>query len=54
MVAGVLARVQFLTGDRASAAVTVRRALQHAATPDERKSLEQDASVYAGAPPQAR
>lgn len=54
MVAGVLARVQFLTGDRAAAAVTVRRALQHAATPDERKSLEQDASVYAGAPPQAR
>lgn len=48
MVAGVLARVQFLTGDRAAAAATARRALQHAATPDERKSLEQDVSVYSG------
>ena len=46
MVAGVLARVQFLTGDRAAAAVTVRRALQHAVTPDERKSLEEDRRVY--------
>jgi hypothetical protein len=55
MVAGVLARVQFLSGDRAAAAATVRRAIQHASTPDERRSLEQDLGVYgpAATPPRS-
>ena len=46
MVAGVLARVQYLSGDRSAAAATVRRALPFAETSEARRSLEEDLGVY--------
>jgi hypothetical protein len=47
MVGAILARVQFLSGDRARAAETARRALGCADSPDVRKAIEDDLSVYA-------
>jgi hypothetical protein len=52
MVAGVLARVQYLSGDREAAAATVRRALPLAETSEARRSLQEDLGVYD--PPKAR
>jgi len=49
MVGGVLARVQYLSGDRAAAAATVRRAMPLAIDPDTRRSLQEDLGVYAPA-----
>lgn len=46
MVGAILARVQFLSGDRELAATTARRALQSAESPDVRKALEEDLRVY--------
>jgi hypothetical protein len=48
MVGAILARVQFLSGDRARAADTARRALRTADSPDVRKALEEDLRVYGG------
>lgn len=48
MVGTILARVQFLSGDRELAAKTARRALQSADTPDVRRALEEDLRVYGG------
>ena len=48
MVGAILARVQFLTGDRTAAAATARRALAVADTPDVRKALTEDLGVYEG------
>lgn len=46
MVGAILARVQFLSGDRELAAKTARRALQAADSPDVRRALEEDLRVY--------
>lgn len=51
MVGAILARVQFLTGDRAAAAATAKRALAVADTPDVRKALTEDLGVYSGKTP---
>jgi hypothetical protein len=48
MVGAILARVQYLSGDRAAAAATARRALAAATTPDVRKALAEDVGVYEG------
>lgn len=47
VVGGVLARVQYLTGDAAAAAATVRRVLPFAGDAETRKSLQEDLGVYA-------
>jgi len=46
MVGAILARVQFLSGDRELAAKTAKRALQVADSPDVRRALEEDVRVY--------
>ncbi|MBM4100544.1 MAG: peroxiredoxin family protein [Planctomycetes bacterium] len=48
MVGAILARVQYLSGDRTSAAATAKRALSVATTPDVRKALAEDVGVYEG------
>lgn len=50
MVGAILARVQYLSGDRDGAAATARRALACADGPDVRKAIEEDLAVYAPAP----
>ena len=50
MVGAILARVQYLAGDRAAAAATARRALALADTPDVRRALAEDLGVYEGRP----
>lgn len=54
MVGAILARVQFLSGDRELAAKTARRALERADSPDVRRALEEDLRVYGGNDPGRR
>ena len=49
MVGAILARVQYLSGDRDRAAETARRALACADSKDVRKAIEEDLAVYAPA-----
>jgi hypothetical protein len=50
MVGAILARVQYLSGDRERAAETARRALSCADSKDVRTAIEEDLAVYAPAP----